>query len=248
MYLRSPWYLQTLAGAVALLAGTGLLVAGGALGRPGPVPAPAPPLPGLESRPLRFQVLANSDAPGDQALKLRVRDAVLPILQAAGQEAADGPGLARELARRLPEIEAAARQALGEAGSRQPVRAELATVPFPTRTYGPLTLPAGEYPTLRLVLGRGEGRNWWCVLFPPLCFPESAVQVEWRPAPRFRALGAGPGARETQDWEAHPVAVVAALRRARSPLILDEREVRELPVQARWALVDWLRSHGWLKR
>ncbi|MFO7173860.1 MAG: stage II sporulation protein R [Bacillota bacterium] len=248
MYLRTPWYRKTLAGAAALLAGTGLLVAAGVAGGPDPVPGPEAPLSGLESRPLRFQVLAHSDAPGDQALKLRVRDAVLPILQAAGQEAADGPGLARDLARRLPEIEAAAEQALREAGSHQSVRAELATVRFPGRTYGPLTLPAGEYPTLRLVLGRGEGQNWWCVLFPPLCFPESAVELEWQPQPRLPAPDAGLGAGEVRDREPHPVAVVAALRRARSPLILDEREVRELPVQARWALVDWLRAHGWLKR
>ena len=128
---------------------------------------------------LRLHILANSDSEADQALKLRVRDAVLEetggLFAAAGTlEEAQAAALEN-----LPAIEAAARRALAEAGSDAPVKAELTRMYYNTREYGEdTTLPAGEYQALRLSIGEARGRNWWCVMFPPLCVPAAEAAVE----------------------------------------------------------------------
>ncbi len=128
---------------------------------------------------LRLHILANSDSEADQALKLRVRDAVLEetggLFATAGTlEEAQAAALEN-----LPAIEAAARRALAEAGSDAPVKAELTRMYFNTREYGEdTTLPAGEYQALRLSIGEARGRNWWCVMFPPLCVPAAEAAVE----------------------------------------------------------------------
>ena len=128
---------------------------------------------------LRLHILANSDSEADQALKLRVRDAVLEetggLFAAAGTlEEAQAAALEN-----LPAIEAAARRALAEAGSDAPVKAKLTRMYFNTREYGEdTTLPAGEYQALRLSIGEARGRNWWCVMFPPLCVPAAEATVE----------------------------------------------------------------------
>ena len=128
---------------------------------------------------LRLHILANSDSEADQALKLRVRDAVLEetggLFAAAGTlEEAQAAALEN-----LPAIEAAARRALAEAGSDAPVKAELTRMYFNTQEYGEdTTLPAGEYQALRLSIGEARGRNWWCVMFPPLCVPAAETAVE----------------------------------------------------------------------
>ena len=115
---------------------------------------------------LRLHVIARSDAPEDQAAKLRVRDAVLAELAPALSEAAD-PEAAREIARTmLPRLaELAGAVSGGEA------RAELCREHYPTRDYGDFSLPAGEYLSLRVILGPGKGHNWWCVVYPLLCSP-----------------------------------------------------------------------------
>lgn len=128
---------------------------------------------------LRLHILANSDSEADQALKLRVRDAVLEetggLFATAGTlEEAQAAALEN-----LPAIEAAARRALAEAGSDAPVKAELTRMYFNTREYGEdTTLPAGEYQALRLSIGEARGRNWWCVMFPPLCVPAAEAAEE----------------------------------------------------------------------
>ena len=128
---------------------------------------------------LRLHILANSDSEADQALKLRVRDAVLEEtggLFAAAVTLEEAQAAALE---NLPAIEAAARRALAEAGSDAPVKAELTRMYFNTREYGEdTTLPAGEYQALRLSIGEARGRNWWCVMFPPLCVPAAEAAVE----------------------------------------------------------------------
>lgn len=178
-------------------------------------------------------MLAHSDAPADQALKLQVRDAVLPLLQELGARAGSVAELAPAVAAALPQLEAAAGAALRAADAPYGARADLAERPFPQRTYGALRLPAGRYPALTLVLGAGAGHNWWCVMFPPMCFPEWTGRVE--------------EADHAADGEMDAAAVAAALAGAGSPLLLDERDVDELPVVARSALVRWLRKHGWLR-
>lgn len=224
----TPGSLRTrlLAGALLLLCGAGLLFGALVMRQPGSVAAAA-------GWPLRFHVLAHSDSPADQALKLQVRDAVLPLLQELGARAGSAGELIPAVAAAVPQIEAAARRVLQAGGAPYGARAELREQEFSERRYGPLALPAGRYPALTLVLGAGAGHNWWCVMFPPMCFPEWIGRVE----EDGHAAGA----------EVAPAAVAAALADAGSPLLLDEREIGELPVVARSALVRWLRQHGWLR-
>ena len=118
---------------------------------------------------LRLHVLANSDADEDQALKLRVRDRLLEEtggLFASSGSLAEAQALAEKNIAELTEI---ARSEIRAAGYDYGVEARLEDCYFPTRVYGDVTLPAGNYRALRVVIGEGAGRNWWCVLFPPLC-------------------------------------------------------------------------------
>lgn len=114
---------------------------------------------------LRLHVIAVSDAQEEQALKLRVRDAVLEELRPLLQDAADA-GEARAIAAaNLPSLAAAA-----EAASEgRPVTVSLGRERYPLREYGAFRLPAGMYESLRVTLGEGKGHNWWCVIFPTLC-------------------------------------------------------------------------------
>ena len=118
---------------------------------------------------LRLHILANSDSEEDQALKLRVRDAILretaeSFAQSGSRE--ETGRLARAL---LPKIEETARATLEAAGCTDAVRAGLVHMYFDTREYDGTILPAGYYDAVRIELGRAEGRNWWCVLYPGLC-------------------------------------------------------------------------------
>lgn len=144
---------------------------------------------------LRLHILANSDSDADQAVKLRVRDAVLEetgdLFSAAGtleeaEQAAE---------KNLAAIEEAARRVLEEEGCSYPVKAELARSWFGTREYGETTLPAGEYRALRLSLGEAAGKNWWCVMFPPICVPAAEPEEEQEAGQALRdirALNQGP--------------------------------------------------------
>lgn len=124
---------------------------------------------GVRGEMLRLHILAHSDSVADQQLKLEVRDAV--VNAAAGwldgardQEAATA--LAQEC---LPALEEVAQQTVTAAGYTYPVRAEICRMYFPTRQYDSVTLPAGMYDAVRFTIGDGEGKNWWCVVYPPLC-------------------------------------------------------------------------------
>ena len=114
---------------------------------------------------VRLHVLAVSDAPEEQAVKLRVRDAVLTYLAPRLADVHDADEAGAVLASSLDLIRTAAESA---AGGRA-VRVSLGEERYPTRDYAGFTLPAGRYRSLRVVLGEGQGHNWWCVVFPPLC-------------------------------------------------------------------------------
>ena len=123
----------------------------------------------ISDKVVRLHVLANSDSKEDQALKYRVRDAVLGRITALVSTSADR-GEAEGLIRgRLLELEELATKEIAAAGYDYPVSASLKELEFPTREYEGFTLPAGEYLALQIVIGEGEGQNWWCVVFPPLC-------------------------------------------------------------------------------
>lgn len=118
---------------------------------------------------IRFHVIANSDSPVDQALKLRIRDRVLNEM---GEKFnTKNINEAKEIIKEnIGYIEKIALEEIRKGGFDYPVRAALEKSNFPTKNYGSIALPAGTYEALRIVIGNGEGKNWWCVLFPPLCF------------------------------------------------------------------------------
>jgi stage II sporulation protein R len=130
----------------------------------------------LAERVVRLHILANSDSEADQALKLEVRDAVLArateILKGTDNRA-EAESALRE---NLSALQQLAEEKLAAEGCDYPVTVELRQTAFPTREYDGFTLPAGKYLALRFVIGRGEGHNWWCVVFPPLC-TESTTDV-----------------------------------------------------------------------
>ena len=123
----------------------------------------------LSDKVIRLHVLANSDAPEDQSLKLLVRDRLLTDAAPLAERARDRREMEALLRERLPALADAARDALSSNGSTYPVTLELRETEFPTRYYDGFALPAGRYLALRAVIGDGAGRNWWCVVFPPLC-------------------------------------------------------------------------------
>ena len=128
----------------------------------------------LADKVVRLHVLANSDSEEDQALKLRVRDAVLERTETLLEQSADRREAEGLLRGELLELERIAAEKIAAAGYDYPVTAELTDTEFPTREYDGFTLPAGKYLALRVVIGEGAGRNWWCVVFPPLCAAASA--------------------------------------------------------------------------
>ena len=126
---------------------------------------------------LRLHVIASGDSVREQAVKLRVRDAVIRTL-ADDMEAADDAEEAKQIAlMREDDIVAAARSVLRDAGEDDTVKMEVGRFAFPLRMYGDLVVPAGEYEAVRIVIGEGKGQNWWCVLFPPLCMVNATVAV-----------------------------------------------------------------------
>ena len=124
----------------------------------------------LRGKVLRLHILANSDSEEDQRLKLTVRDELLKsgILDGA-EDLGEAEAIAQE---KLPEIVELAEETLRENGCDSNVTAELADVEFDKRVYGDITMPAGTYRALRIKIGAAQGHNWWCVLYPGLCFPD----------------------------------------------------------------------------
>ena len=124
----------------------------------------------LADKVVRLQVLANSDTQEDQALKLAVRDAVLAAADGVVPPGAELEEAEQALTQALPAIADAGARVVGEQGYSYPVTASLEhDVWFPTKEYTDFAFPAGEYTALRVTIGEGGGRNWWCVVFPPLC-------------------------------------------------------------------------------
>jgi stage II sporulation protein R len=125
---------------------------------------------------IRLHILANSDSQADQQLKYMVRDQVIEEMSIKFKDS-QSLGESRQIIRdNLPLLEQTARETLKKLGSSYDVRAAYGVFSFPTRYYGDFTLPAGEYEAVRLIIGNGEGANWWCVLFPPLCFVSGEKQ------------------------------------------------------------------------
>jgi stage II sporulation protein R len=126
---------------------------------------------------LRFHILANSDSNEDQAVKLKVRDAVGLMLEEKLSGSSSLTESEQIVAQNLDAIVAVAEQTLEENGYHYGADARLASVDFPVKTYGDYTFPEGEYEALQVTLGAGEGHNWWCVLYPNMCFQGSVYEA-----------------------------------------------------------------------
>lgn len=126
---------------------------------------------------LRLHILANSDSAADQALKLKVRDAVLEEGAEIFEGASDlitAQGQIEAHTSRLKEI---AEKTVKLNGYNYPVTVVVEKEYFNTRTYDDVTLPAGQYSAVRILIGEGEGKNWWCVMFPPMCLPAAESEA-----------------------------------------------------------------------
>ena len=116
---------------------------------------------------VRLHVLANSDDESDQELKLKVRDKLL--LEVGKYEAKDRDEALTLIENDKERLNALAKEVILENGYDYPVRIEIGLESYPTRVYEDFSLPAGEYTSVRVIIGEGKGQNWWCVLYPPLC-------------------------------------------------------------------------------
>ncbi|MCI8496144.1 MAG: stage II sporulation protein R [Lachnospiraceae bacterium] len=126
---------------------------------------------------IRFHVRANSDAKADQELKLKVRDAVGAYMQPKLAGIFDIEMSRQTLKKSLSQIEETAAHVIAKEGYDYGVTAALTITDFPEKTYGDYTFPAGQYEALELVIGKGAGHNWWCVMYPNLCFFNSVYEV-----------------------------------------------------------------------
>lgn len=132
---------------------------------------------GIAEKIIRFHVLANSDTVEDQTLKLALKDAVVEKMKVVLKDAHNLSDARKKIKSNLLDIESFSQCFIYEQGYSYPVHAELTECYFPVKIYGDLTFPAGEYEALRITIGKAEGKNWWCVMYPRLCFVDSLYTV-----------------------------------------------------------------------
>jgi stage II sporulation protein R len=130
---------------------------------------------------IRLHVIANSDSEQDQTVKYRVRDRIVELLKEQLTGVKNYQEAREIVIKNRTQLAAAAEEVAVDAGFSYPVEVEIGRFDFPPRAYGKLVLPQGEYEAVRVVLGEGQGANWWCVLFPPLCFVDiSGTAVDYK--------------------------------------------------------------------
>ncbi len=125
---------------------------------------------------IRLHVVGASDAKEDQTVKLQVRDAVLECLQQGIGSSANTDEAMEYILENLDQLKAAGDRTLEKAGFHETCSVTLTEEKFPTRAYDTFSLPEGVYRSLRVVIGEGKGKNWWCVVFPELCFGATAEE------------------------------------------------------------------------
>ncbi|AJS60417.1 stage II sporulation protein R [Paenibacillus sp. IHBB 10380] len=153
---------------------------------------------------IRLRILANSDRTGDQIVKKEIRDVIVEQMNGWVQKLEDPQSLEQARAvikQHLPELNNLVGKELADRGIHYNYQVELGMVAFPTKLYGGTVYPAGEYEALRITLGEGKGQNWWCVLFPPLCFIDAGTgdAVAAATASTVEAKGEGGDVEETSD-------------------------------------------------
>jgi len=132
----------------------------------------------LYDKVIRLHVLANSDSEEDQTLKLKVRDAILNEAAAMTEGCGTREEAALALSDKTDTLRQIAEETLRKNGCEKPVAVTIGEEHYPTRAYEGLRLPAGDYCSLRVMIGEAEGQNWWCVLFPPLCVGSASETEE----------------------------------------------------------------------
>lgn len=131
----------------------------------------------LAEQVFRFHVLANSDSKKDQELKLKVKDRIIAYMKEKLPES-DSVETTKEWAKNNTEaLEKVAAEVISEEGYDYPVKARVLFCNFPDKSYGDVTFPAGRYEALRIEIGNARGQNWWCVLYPNLCFIDAVHAV-----------------------------------------------------------------------
>lgn len=131
----------------------------------------------ISGKVLRFHVIAKSDSADDQRRKLLVRDAVGEWMSLKLQGAENKADCEKIIEKNKAQIQAIAEQVLAEDGKPERVQVQLADVEFPDKVYGDYEFPAGTYRALQIIIGEGGGHNWWCVLYPNLCFSAEGYDV-----------------------------------------------------------------------
>ncbi|MGB8956093.1 MAG: stage II sporulation protein R [Tumebacillaceae bacterium] len=168
---------------------------------------------------IRLRIIANSDKPEDQQLKRDVRDKIVAAVAEEVRGVKDERTAREKISLAVPKFEEIAQQVIEEQGFRYEAKTDFGRVSFPTKMYGSQVYPAGDYEALRIQIGEAQGQNWWCVLFPPLCFVDMA-NADAVAAP-----------------QSEPVATVE---------VKDAKDNEEKPVEVRFALVDKI-SELWNK-
>lgn len=169
----------------------------------------------IASQIIRLHVIANSDSDSDQALKLKVRDGIIQSLQ---EQLRDVPTVTQAhsiLQSQIPQIQKKAQEIVAQEGYDYPVNISLGTRYFPVKIYGDLSFPAGDYEALCLEIGSAAGHNWWCVLFPSLCFVDETYAVV-------------------------PEESKEALKDSLTQEEYESLEIEETPVQFHSAIYDWI--------
>lgn len=192
---------------------------------------------------IRLHVVANSDSAADQDLKRKVRDEIIRYTEPEFI-IAENMDSARSIARaNLDCIKEVAAREIKAQGRAYPVRVELDSFPFPTKHYGPFILPAGDYEAVKVTIGAGGGANWWCVLFPPLCFVDMSKLAE-SPRTEYDATGNNlslPGGKESDskapDLEVPKITPASAVETSSGQV---EEEVTT--VEFRFRIIDFVRS------
>ena len=118
----------------------------------------------------RLHVIANSDSTEDQELKYKVRDSVLEYMNEISMDCSSKEEVITLAEEHKDEFKEIAEKVIKENGYNYEVNVKIGNFEFPTKTYGDIALPAGFYDALRIEVGEAKGQNWWCVMFPPLCF------------------------------------------------------------------------------
>ena len=195
---------------------------------------------------LRLHVIAHSDTDADQALKLAVRDEIITSLQNALQNADSTAQAAEIIMARKPQIEAAAYRILARYNSNYSIHVSLGKRYFPIKQYGDLIFPAGTYQALCIEIGKAEGRNWWCVLFPSLCFVDETTATV--PEDSKEALKAALTEEEyaslldnpANDALCSPSADIAQAKNTPAPTTAPDPNTQP---EIRFGIVDWFQAH-----